>query len=74
MGPDQRISREDALRAATLGNAYLTFEENLKGSIETGKLADLVVLEEDFFTCPEKDIENMRVFMTIAGGKVVYSR
>jgi predicted amidohydrolase YtcJ len=73
MGPEQRISREEALRAATLGNAYLTFEENIKGSIEPGKLADLVVLEEDFFTCPERDIENMRVFLTIVGGKVVYS-
>lgn len=74
IGPDQRIGREEALRAATLGNAYLTFEENIKGSIEAGKLADLVVLTEDILTCPEKNIENMGIVMTIVGGKVVYSR
>jgi hypothetical protein len=74
MGPDQKISREEALRAATMGNAYLTFEEGIKGSIETGKLGDLVVLGEDILTCPEKDIENMKVVMTVAGGKIVYGR
>jgi predicted amidohydrolase YtcJ len=74
MGPDQRITREEALRAATLGNAYLTFEENSKGSIEVGKLADMVVLMEDILTCPEKNIENIQVAMTIVGGKVVFSR
>jgi predicted amidohydrolase YtcJ len=74
MGPDQRIGREEALRAATLGNAYLTFEENIKGSIEAGKLADLLVLTEDILTGPEKNIENMGVVMTIVGGKVVYTR
>jgi predicted amidohydrolase YtcJ len=74
MGPDQKISREEALRAATLGNAYLTFEENLKGSIESGKLADLLVLTEDILTCPEKSIENMGVAMTVAGGRIVFTR
>jgi predicted amidohydrolase YtcJ len=72
VGPDQRITRQEALRAATLGNAYLTFEENTKGSIESGKLADFVVLAEDILTCPEKDIENMKVMMTVIGGKVVF--
>lgn len=72
VGPDQRIGREEALRAATIGNAYLTFEENIKGTIEAGKLADLVVLAEDILTCPEKSIETMKVIMTIVGGKVVY--
>lgn len=71
-GPEQRISREEALRAATIGNAYLTFEEKTKGSIEVGKLADVVVLGEDILTCPEKNIESMKVSMTIVGGKVVY--
>ena len=74
MGPDQRISREEALRAATLGNAYLTFEEKVKGSIEGGKLADLLVLSDDLLTCPEKGLEDMSVVMTIVGGKVVYKK
>jgi predicted amidohydrolase YtcJ len=72
MGPDQRISREEALRAATFGNAYLTFEEGSRGSIEPGKLADFVVLEKDFFTCPEKDIEAMTVQATVVGGQIVF--
>ena len=55
-----------------MGNAYLTFEEKRKGSIETGKLADLVVLSEDILTCPEKQIESMKALMTLVGGKVVY--
>jgi len=72
LGADQKISRADALRIATINNAYLTFEERLKGSIEAGKLADLVVLPEDILTCPAKDIERMRVTMTMVGGRVVY--
>jgi predicted amidohydrolase YtcJ len=72
LGADQRITRAEALRAATIGNAWLTFEENVKGSIEPGKLADLVVLSDDIMTCPEKRIEQMSVMMTMVGGKVVY--
>lgn len=72
LGADQKISRRDALRIATINNAYLTAEERLKGSIEPGKLADLVVLPEDILTCPEKQIEQMRVAMTMVGGRVVY--
>ena len=71
-GEDQRISREEALRAATLGNAYLTFEEDLKGSIEPGKLADLVVLSEDILTCPPEQIQQTTVLMTMVGGEIVY--
>src|SRR5215831_14489930 len=74
VGPDQKITRPEALRAATLGNAYLTFEEKTKGSIETGKLADFVVLAEDILTCPEKNIENLKVQTTVVGGKVVFDR
>ncbi len=72
MGAEQGISREEALRLSTLGNAYLTFEEEQKGSIEAGKLADLVVLSKDILTCFEKEIETMKVLMTMVGGKVVY--
>jgi hypothetical protein len=73
LGADQKISRQEALRVATINNAYLTFEEKTKGSIEPGKLADLVVLPEDILTCPEKQIESMRVSMTMVGGRIVYA-
>jgi len=72
LGPDQRISRQEALRVETINNAYLTFEEAMKGSIEPGKLADLVVLPEDILTCPDKHIQQMRVSMTMLGGRVAY--
>jgi predicted amidohydrolase YtcJ len=72
MGADQKISRKEALQIETINNAYLTFEERVKGSIEPGKLADLVVLPEDILTCPEKHIEQMQVSMTMVGGRIVY--
>ena len=74
LGADQKISRREALEVETMGNASLTFEEKVKGSIEVGKLADLVVLPEDILTCPEKDIERMDVSMTMVGGRIVYDR
>jgi predicted amidohydrolase YtcJ len=72
LGADQKITRKEALQVETINNAYLTFEERIKGSIEPGKLADLVVLPEDILTCPERHIEQMRVEMTMVGGTVVY--
>ncbi len=72
LGADQKITRKEALQVATINNAYLTGEENTKGSIEPGKFADLVVLPEDILTCPDKHIEQMRVSMTLVGGKLVY--
>lgn len=74
LGADQRITRREALQVETINNAYLTFEERLKGSIEPGKLADLVVLPEDILTCAEKHLEQMAVAMTVVGGTVVYRR
>ena len=74
LGPDQKISRKEALRVQTINNAYTTFEEKLKGSIEPGKLADFVVLPEDVMTMPAKNIESMNVLMTVVGGKIVYQR
>jgi predicted amidohydrolase YtcJ len=74
LGADQKISRREALQVETRNNAYLTFEERLKGAIEPGKLADLVVLPEDILTCPDKHIEQMQVVMTMVGGKIVYGR
>jgi predicted amidohydrolase YtcJ len=72
MGVDQRISREDALRMVTRNHWYLTFEEHTKGVIAPGRFADMVVLPEDIMTVPAKRIEQMRVMMTMVGGKEVY--
>lgn len=72
LGPDQRISREQALRLVTRNHWYLTFEENTKGMIAPGRYADMVVLAEDIMTVPEKRIEQMNVLMTMVGGKPVF--
>ena len=72
-GANQRVSREEALRMFTINNAKLTFEENIKGSIEPGKLADLVIVSGDFLTVPEKQIENLKALGTMVGGRFVYS-
>src|SRR5262249_31917019 len=72
MGAEQKISRKEALQIETINNAYLTFEESIKGSIEPGKLRVYVVLPADILTCPEKHIEQMPVSMTMVGGRVVY--
>jgi predicted amidohydrolase YtcJ len=74
LGPDQRITRQEALRISTMGNARLTFEEQIKGSIEPGKLADFVVLDEDILHGDPKRIERMEVLMTVVGGKTVFTR
>ncbi len=70
--PRQRISRDQALRMWTLNAAYLSFDEKRKGSIEPGKLADLVVLSKDFLSCPENDIRAIEAEATMVGGKFVY--
>ena len=72
--PEQRMTREEALRSYTLANAYAAFEEGLKGSITPGKLADLVVLSRDIMRVPEGEIPGTRVDLTIVGGRVVYER
>jgi predicted amidohydrolase YtcJ len=72
VGPDQRISREEALRIYTRNGAYATFRERDVGSIEVGKLADLVVLDADPLTCAEEQIPDVAVLATIVGGQIVY--
>jgi len=74
IAPDQALSREDALRSATIEGAWLCFEEDVKGSIEPGKLADMAVLSDDLLTCPEDDIKDIVADTTIVGGRVVYQR
>ena len=74
VNPSERITRQQALRMWTLNAAYLSFDEKVKGSIEPGKLADLVVLSKDLLTCPEDDIRAIEAEGTMVGGKFVYSR
>ncbi|WP_185153663.1 amidohydrolase [Fulvivirga lutimaris] len=70
--PEQKLTREQALKSYTWNAAYGAFEENVKGSIEKGKLADFTVFSDDIMTIPENDILNTKVAMTIVGGEVVY--
>ena len=70
--PDQRLSRRHALETYTINGAYAAFEEDLKGSLTPGKLADIVVLSEDILTVPEDRIREARVLYTIVGGRVEY--
>jgi predicted amidohydrolase YtcJ len=72
--PEQRMSREEALRSYTWNNAYAAFEEKLKGSLEPGKLADVTVLSRDIMTIPDDEILSTDVVYTIVGGKVRYER
>lgn len=69
----EAISRADALKMYTINNAFSTFEENTKGSIEPGKLADLVVLSDDYLLCPEDNIKSIKAELTMVGGKVVFA-
>jgi predicted amidohydrolase YtcJ len=72
--PEQRMTREEALRSYTMSNAYAAFEEGIKGSITPGKLADLVVLSKDIMRVPEEEIPTARVDLTVLGGRVRYER
>ncbi|MBI5474469.1 MAG: amidohydrolase [Ignavibacteriae bacterium] len=71
--PDQRMTREEALKAFTTWAAYAAFEERRRGSIEVGKLADIVVLSNDIMKCDVSEILKVRVLHTIVGGEVAYS-
>jgi predicted amidohydrolase YtcJ len=72
--PEQRMTRIEALRAYTINAAYAAFEEEVKGSLAPGKLADVTVLSEDILTVPEEKILDAKVLYTIVGGEVLYSR
>jgi len=72
--PDEKISLEKAIEFYTLGSAYAEFQEHVKGSIKVGKLADLVVLNQNLFEISPKRILKTQVDLTILGGKVVYER
>lgn len=70
--PEQKISVEEAVRAYTMGSAYAEFQENVKGSISVGKLADFIVLSDDVFKMNPIEIGKAKVLMTVMDGKVVY--
>ena len=67
------LTRSEALRAHTIGNAWFTFEEGRKGSIEVGKLADLAVLSGDYLTIAEDQIPALESILTIVGGQLMYA-
>jgi hypothetical protein len=69
---DQRMSRMEALRSYTIANAYAAFEEDIKGTLSRGKLADVTVLTKDITTIPDDQIKTAKVAYTIIGGRVVY--
>jgi hypothetical protein len=72
--PEQRLSREEALRSYTLNGAYAAFQENLLGSLKPGKLADITVLSKDIMTVAEEEIPKTDVRLTIVGGQVLYQK
>jgi len=72
--PEERVTIDEALRMYTVDAAYASNEENIKGSVETGKLADLAVLSRDPLSVPPSEIESISVELTIVGGRVVFSK
>jgi hypothetical protein len=74
IGPEEAIGVMDAIRVYTWNGAYLAKEEHLKGSIEPGKLADMIVIDRDILSIPEEEIKDVRVLTTIVDGVIVYQR
>jgi predicted amidohydrolase YtcJ len=72
--PEQKISVEDAIECYTINSAYASFEENIKGSIEVGKLADLIVLSDDILTIDPVKIKDVKVEMTMFDGEIIYKK
>ena len=74
VAPEEAIGVMDAIRLYTWNGAYLGREEEVKGSIEAGKMADMVVIDRDILSIPDEEIKDIRVEMTIVGGEIVYQR
>lgn len=72
--PEQKLSRRDAIKMYTINAAYAAFEEDIKGSLTPGKLADITVVSKDILSIPEREIVSTEVLMTIVGGKIVYQK
>jgi predicted amidohydrolase YtcJ len=72
--PEERLSRTEALRLYTINNAFINREEKDKGNLVVGKLADMIIIDRDYLTCPVDTISRTQVLTTIVGGKVVFER
>ncbi len=72
--PEQNLTREQAIRLYTINNAFLTFEESRKGSLEPGKLADFIVIDRDILRCPVEEVKDITVEATYLGGVRIYAR
>ena len=70
--PEQSLTIQEAMRLHTMGSAYAAFEENVKGSLEPGKLADLAVWRDDPYSLPPRHLPEVEIEMTMIGGKIVY--
>jgi len=72
--PEQRISVEEAIKAYTINNAYAAFEEEIRGSIEAGKLADITIFDRNLIEIPEEEILQAEVIYTVVDGKIVFEK
>ena len=72
--PEEALTREQAIRFYTINNAYIMFRDDQLGTLEAGKLADLVVLDTDILSCPEEKIRDAVSVRTYVNGKLVYER
>jgi predicted amidohydrolase YtcJ len=74
VAPQEAVTREEALRTYTANGTWITREERLKGSIEVGKVADMAVLDRDYFSVPDEEIKDIRVEKTMVDGNIVWER
>ena len=74
VGKNQAVSVLEAIRCYTINPAYASFEEKIKGSLEPGKLADMVIFDRDILSCPKEELRDVKVDVTIMDGKDVYVR
>ncbi len=72
LNPEQRITLEQAIEGFTMGSAFVNHQEDMTGSIEVGKLADLIVLDKNLFDLPPKEISDANVLLTLFAGEPVY--
>jgi predicted amidohydrolase YtcJ len=72
--PEERLTREEALRLYTINNAFLHHEEKEKGSLEAGRLADFIIIDRDYLTCAVDEVRDIQVLSTYVGGNVVYEK
>mgnify|MGYP002398058493 CR=1 FL=1 len=71
--PEEKMTRTEALKSYTINGAFASFQDDKLGSLEIGKLADIVILSNNLITIPDSKIKNTKVKMTMIGGKIVYT-